>query len=117
MHEKKSWHDARAHCEELGGKLFHNMNGTCDQILFLMAKMNNEPHWLGIYTENHEDWKTVDGQVIDNGLLEWQYKQPYNFGGNQFYVSNRHYEWYAPADIGLADFPASDSLASVCDMM
>ena len=74
MHEKKSWHEAKTHCENLDGKLFHNMNGTCEQILFFLAKMNNEHHWLGIYTEDHKNWISVDGEVISDELLVWKEK-------------------------------------------
>ena len=47
--EKGSWEKAKHHCEQIGGKLFSNLDGTADQIDFFVEKFNFQVLWLGIY--------------------------------------------------------------------
>ena len=61
--EGMTWTDAKLNCENLGGELFHRINGTQEQLQLLRTRMDYENHWVGIYTENHETWKTVAGKV------------------------------------------------------
>ena len=45
----QSWAEAKVACENVGGHLFYELNGTDDQLQFLYDKMGGNMHWLGIY--------------------------------------------------------------------
>ena len=83
--ERMTWHDARAHCVEIGGELFSDVDGTEVQLQFFQTRLGR--YWLGIYTEDHQVWKTIHGEVVSKGLLAWADGQPNNAGGNQFAVA------------------------------
>ena len=42
---KKTWTDAKQNCEQLGGKLFYNLDGTIEQLLLFHGKFNGERNW------------------------------------------------------------------------
>ena len=71
MNQRSTWYDAQQHCINLGGKLFSRVNGTVEQLVFLRQKMNEQTHWLGIYTEDHSEWKNTDGEIVPSDLLVW----------------------------------------------
>ena len=113
--QEMTWEDAKANCETLGGTLFSRVDGTEEQLDFLLQKMNGKRHWLGIYTEDHEVWKSVTGDVVEPTSLYWKSGQPNNFSGDQKYVANR--TWKTELIIGLADDESSSVKGSVCDML
>ena len=111
--QSKTWTHAKNNCVRLGGKLFYNLDGTKKQLDFFFDKMDQKPHWLGIYTKNHKSWLTVEGSVIAKSRLHWDPKQGFNAGkkgqkhvanyagGSYRYLNDRHY---------------SDQYLSVCDL-
>ena len=108
--ELKTWSAARDHCEDIGGKLFSNVNGTSEQLAFLVDKMQRKYHWLGIYLDNHDNWRDI-GEIIKNGRLVWGPRQPNNINNNDIAVCN------APNGI-LFDLRGSrKQLWFACDLM
>ena len=101
---------ARDNCINMGGALFSDLNGTWDQLGFLLERTDGETHWLGIETKDWEVWKTLDGRVVPGELLVWREGRPNNFGGSQFWVAN----WENKE--GLEDLGHRHQVASVCDM-
>ena len=87
--EKGSWEKAKHHCEQIGGKLFSNLDGTADQIDFFVEKFNFQVLWLGIYRRNSEstEWITTEGKVVPDNLLLWNmnenFRQP-DLGSGQY---------------------------------
>ena len=114
--QEMTWEDAKANCETLGGTLFSRVDGTEDQLEFLLQKMNGKRHWLGICTENHKVWKSVTGDVIDPTLLYWKTGQPNNVEKQQKYVAN-YPAWGKVLFTGLADDQNSRAKGSVCEML
>ena len=55
--EQKNWHSARDHCSAIGGQLFSKVDGTVEQLQFLRERMENQPFWMGIYSEDLVSWK------------------------------------------------------------
>ena len=101
--------EAKANCENLHGELFEDLDGTQEQLDWLFEKMEGELFWLGIYTEDHEVWKTFEDEVISEDKLLWLPEQPNNHGGNQFYVCGGGRN--GPV---LEDYAGSDLYYSVC---
>ena len=46
--ERKDWWAARTHCEEIGGKLFSDLDGSLDQLNTLFNLQNMKTFWLGL---------------------------------------------------------------------
>ena len=107
--EGLSWQNAKTHCESLGGSMFSNFDGTESQLLFFAEKFNNQHFWLGVYTNDHQDWLSVDDDdVVDPELLRWRDGEPNNGGGNSNYVSSK--------DGSLGDDQEHHEVSSVCDI-
>ena len=107
--EKKKWSDAKSNCEAMGGKLFHRVNGNQNQLRFLFHRMNSEYFWLGISRLSGE-WRNVDGAVVENSLLLWSSREP-NGGESELYVGSDY------GGLLLNDYPPTNVLGSVCDMV
>ena len=73
---------------KLGGKLFANLDGTREQLDFFFEKLQNESHWLGVYTTNHSTWLDTEGHEVDNASLYRDPAQVYNFKNEQYHVCN-----------------------------
>ena len=114
--QEMTWEDAKANCEKVNGTLFSRVDGTEEQLDFLLQGMNGNSHWLGICTEDHEVWKSVTGNIVSSTLLHWKPGQPNNVGNQQRYVAN-HPAWERVPFIGLADDENSNVKRSVCDML
>ena len=110
-----AWHEAKHNCNNLDGKLFSNLTEGTEQLNFIARKMDNESFWLGIFTEDRQTWKNVDGVKVDNNLLQWGESPPDKSGRNEYYVG------VIVSDItsqpGLNDFAESAMLGSVCDIL
>ena len=68
-----SWNEARDFCEEIGGKLFSNLDGSKAQLdsIYDMEEMS---FWLGVYTDveiQANQWKTVEGKLLDSSKIYW----------------------------------------------
>ena len=107
--EPKTWSAARDHCVDIGGKLFSDVDGTREQLRFLLDKMDDHTHYLGIYREDHVNWKDIDGKVIDNSRLVWGQGRPTNMYNNYNVALN--------TQNGIYDYMGSFQYWFVCDMM
>ena len=58
-----SWHAAKQNCQNIGGSLFHDLDGTTQQLDDLLSRMERGRYWLGFEraAPNSENWKNVDG--------------------------------------------------------
>ena len=111
VNEKKNWTEAKSNCEAMGGKLFHRVNGTEQQLDFLLNRLESSPFWLGISRgDDSSEWKDVDGGTVANDLLVWSEGQP-NVGAFEPYVVSGY------KGENLHDFPSDNQMASVCDML
>ena len=106
-----TWNEAVNNCEQIGGKLFWDLNGTQEQLQFLHEKMGLQYHWLGIYTNDHRSWMNIDGDVMDSALFLWARGEPNNFKAMEDKVAN------GLRGANLNDFPPNKQLRSVCDMI
>ena len=118
VHDKMTWSEAEANCLQLGGKLFHNVDGSKSQLEWFLDKMTQTDHWLGIYREGPKGdhvWKNVDGGIVDGSLLKWRSSYRPNYGDNYF-VANTQRKLHGTTYKGLNDYKASDLQAFVCDI-
>ena len=112
-----SWNEAKIKCENLGGILFSDVDGTRAQLDFLANKSYYIGAWLGIFRETIEsqDWVTTTGQKVNNSLLYWDPNsggaEP-SMGGDMFVVlhSDGSKLYY------LHDTYESFPRFSICDM-
>ena len=105
--------NAQKYCVQLGGNLFYKVDGTGEQLDFLLEKMDGERHWVGIYTEDHIVWKNVLGDPIPDDLLLWAGSGPDNWKASQYHLSNLQHENTRYLD----DVPPGAGLKSVCDLL
>ena len=59
IHEELLFEDARRKCEEIGGQLFDELDGTPTQLQFLYSKAGNKDFHLGIFRDqsNPSVWR------------------------------------------------------------
>lgn len=88
--EELSWHEARARCEEMGGRLAVVGDARVQEFLLaLMEDKGVEAAWLGASDERVEgQWVWVDGTLMT--YTNWQAgpggSQPNNKGGTEHYL-------------------------------
>ena len=111
--ERLPWQEAKENCIKIGGNLFSNVDGTKAQLVSLLSKMENQNHWVGIFTEDHQTWKAVNGSIIDGKYLFWKEGQPNNANNKQFHVEN----FVKDLVVGLNDISQSAKKGSVCDLL
>ena len=79
VREKLAWDEALENCRsKYSGKLFYNLDGSIGQLEWFSEKMEASRYWLGIYTEDHQVWTTIDGVAVTDSLLVWKSGQPSN---------------------------------------
>ena len=98
---------------KLGGKLFANLDGTRKQLDFFFEKLQNESHWLGVYTTNHSVWLDTEGHKVDNAFLHWDPAQGFNFENKQYHVCNYKRDQFKY----LNDMNENWRFYSICDML
>ena len=103
--------DAEANCEAINGHLFYDVDGTTEQLDWLFEKMDGKHYWLGIYTEDFNNWISLDGEVLNSKLL-WKPGQPNNSGGQQKHATSGGF--YGSK---LGDKPAYREFYSVCHIV
>ncbi|MBQ7220795.1 MAG: C-type lectin domain-containing protein [Synergistaceae bacterium] len=93
--ELKTWHEAKAACEALGGHLATSTSAEKNEFLAdLVGKAEatlggNRQVWLGATDEEREGtWKWVTGE--DWNYTNWRTGQPDNAGGKEHYL---HFNW------------------------
>ena len=80
----KTWTDAKAYCEELGGHLATSTSAEKND--FLRNLSGTATTWLGGTDENSEgNWEWVTGEEWD--YTNWYSGQPDNSGDNQHYAA------------------------------
>ena len=111
-----TWFDAKANCEKVNGTLFSRVDGTQEQLDFLLQKMNGTAHWLGIYTEDYKVWKSVTGDVFGRNPMFWKFWLLNDPENQQKYVAN----YPASNTVGFTGFVVDENSrakGSVCDML
>ena len=106
VHEEKTWLEATNYCTTLGGHLFHSLNGTLSQLDFFYQRFDMRRYWLGIWTEDHVEWRNMNGEIVSESLIIWSTRQPNNYMG---------IEQYLGADIKVHDFPLSEPNQPLCE--
>ena len=79
------WSNATSNCDEIGGKLFSNLDGTLDQIEMLLDLQGNESFWLGplmLYGQ----YLKLGGGVLSSYEIEWQSGAPDLLGPIYIYM-------------------------------
>ena len=71
--ERKNWNDAKVHCESLGGKLFSDLDGTEEQLNFIVETFGYVPMWFGVHRESaaSTQWVTIDGKLVPDDKILW----------------------------------------------
>ena len=75
----KNWTEAEASCEQEGGTLFYNLNGTEEQLNFFYDTFGDISYWMGVFAagEVREDrWRTVRGDILSTDKLKWDIDHP-----------------------------------------
>ena len=96
----KTWEDARAYCQNLGGEL---ASVTSSEINDLLTTLTEDPAWLGGYKDDDGNWNWSDGSTF--GYTNWANQQPDNAGWKQDKI---HINWRS-SQIGVGFW---DDLAS-----
>ena len=65
---------------------------------------------MGIYTEDFQIWKSVDGDVIPHDKFVWDNGQPNNFNGNQDKI------YSGKGSARLRDIKATKLYGFICDI-
>ena len=105
VHNAVFWQEAVDYCENIGGQLFYNINGTLEQLQFFASKFTRA-YFIGLWTEDYVIWKTLDGKVVPGELLFWAPNEP---GG----IENR----MAAYDLGLIDVKNPYKAEILCDVI
>ena len=109
--QRMNFSDAKANCESNSGHLFYDIDGTIKQLKWLFEKMDKKHYWLGIYTEDFNNWISLDGEVLNSKLL-WMPGQPNNFDGQEKHVASG-----GRYGKKLGDMPAYRKFYSVCHIV
>ncbi len=81
-----SWHEAKAHCEILGGYLATITSQEENDFVYSNIGIDGENHWLGATDEAAEGaWEWVTGETWS--YSNWAVGQPDNDGGAEHYLS------------------------------
>ena len=74
--EELNWHSAKQNCINLGGHLFDDVNGTLEQLHFLVDKLGPDEFYLGVYTDDDVIWRDMKGKPIPGEKLRWTPGEP-----------------------------------------
>ena len=66
VREKKNWSNAKVHCENSGGKLFSDRDGSVAQLQFIVGK-------FGVHRESADStqWVTIDEKLVPDNKILW----------------------------------------------
>ena len=113
IEETKSWDDAKAYCESLGGTLV--CVGSAEENAFVQSLIPEDSGcWLGATDEGHEgDWRWVDGSDFE--YEDWERGQPDNYEDRQHHMvvkqGGRWDDFWprdASADCFICEWPSPD---------
>ena len=71
VHERLKWEEAKTNCEEIGGKLFDNLNGSLSQLELLSQKADHQDFYVGVWSSDGVIWRRGNGEVIPAEKLLW----------------------------------------------
>ena len=70
INELKTFTDAKLHCDNIGGQLFGDINGTIQQYDFLIKKQNYQSFWLGISDKATSDvYLSLNGNDVTRHII------------------------------------------------
>ena len=113
VNTRSNWAVSRLHCEQIGGKLFDDLNGTSAQLQFMYYKLHDLclhiGYWVGVTRTTVSDpWMYLNGTPIAEERLLWLDGEPLN----------TETETAIQASVGLNDAPPdTHELCAVCDMI
>ena len=117
VHLIKMWDEAKDNCEQMGGKLFSDVDGTPEQLNFLAKRFDYRSQWLGIYRmeASSTQWITTDGKSLGDELLylDTGTNVEPDMGNNMYvaiYCNNNRQLRY------LHDATSNMKYRSICDM-
>ena len=90
--------------------IFHSLDVGDPELNEIHGKA--KPFWLGIYTEDHVQYKIVNGSLYPGHVRPWHDGVLVAATPEQTKVFDPHWA----ANFGLALAPSSDGKKSVCDM-
>ena len=73
VQSRMNWTEAKAACENLGGKLFSELQQSIDQNAVARIPYNV---WTGITWDGNGSWRSLQGRVLPNHFLNWADGQP-----------------------------------------
>jgi len=125
--DSKTWTDARAYCESLGGHLAA-INSQAEQTFIegLISKGQKNYYWVGGYCESNRVFRWVTGEPMT--YTNWVRSEPNNFQGKQDKIavyrvrnpksSSVPYQWDDIANDGLISgepFFSAGSFGFICE--
>ena len=76
VNEPKTWSAARENCVQMGGQLFHSLDGSGSQLDWLYSKCGGTSAWVGAYTMDQNHWYSVAGNMYSPSQLLWLTGEP-----------------------------------------
>lgn len=85
FNDSMTWTEAKAYCEELGGRLVTiTSQAESDYLVELLASAEKNCYWIGVqYIESDGHWELVNGGTVP--FFNWAPNEPNFFEGNQEY--------------------------------
>ena len=118
IYELLTWDEAKMNCENLGGNLFDDLNGTTAQLDMIIQNIavQNQLYFLGITTTSHTSnvYYKMDGTVLDNSLLLWSWENEPNQGPLETVLVLCPSVEFWP--LYIHDAPDQNTYYSICDM-
>ena len=112
-----TWEVAASFCDQLGAKLFYNINGTREQLDFLLDKIGNGKLWLGIFSTDLTIRQSVNGGVIDPDMIVWGENYPDRTKAKNSHVSLKTNTVTGEKEYLVNIPPIRKTYSALCDML
>ena len=97
----KLWKNAKNTCANQGGLLFGDLDGTQQQIEFLVGKLNNKDLFLGAKAKDSKwDWRTLDNKDIRDKIIWHWGQQSEAKKGQVLLITNNGGQWKCKSGSG-----------------
>ena len=111
--DDKNWMDSKLFCEEIGGELFSDVDGTTEQLDFFFEVFGERKYWLGIYRTDLRSWRNIKGNEVPNEYLKWDVDYPTNQSNHKYVLiyyknSRSRPEYLKNKNQGLKALPLCD---------